>query len=98
VKLDAARIQRVVNAGGASINQCFDKYKKDLPADEGQTNVTITVVSSGKVSQAEVSGSLAGTAVGKCLRERVSRLRFPAHTDQSVTFAQPFAYHVQRAD
>jgi serine/threonine-protein kinase len=75
---------------------CFQAFKDQLPSDTGQVTVQFSILGSGKVSTAEAQGPLAGTGVGKCLEQRVARLRFPAHRDKQVTLALPFEYRVAR--
>jgi serine/threonine-protein kinase len=96
VKLDAVTIQKVVSRGSASILQCFDSHQQDLPADRGQASVKFTILGSGKVTGAKAVGGLAGTRVGGCLEQRVSRLSFPAHVDREITITVPFQYQVKR--
>ncbi|MCY1075567.1 protein kinase domain-containing protein [Archangium lansingense] len=95
VSLEAADIQRVVNRNRARIMSCFEQYKRDLPADEGQVQVRFTIFSSGK-ADAATQGALATRPVGKCLEKQVERLRFPAHRDKEVTVVLPFGYRVTR--
>lgn len=95
VTLEAADIQRVVSRNRARIMSCFEQYKRDLPADEGQVQVRFTIFSSGKAA-ADTQGPLAARPVGKCLEKQVERLRFPAHKDKEVTVVLPFGYRVTR--
>jgi hypothetical protein len=44
----------------------------------------------------DVLGGFGGTKVGKCLEERVGKLRFPAHKDKEISLGLPFEYHVRR--
>ncbi|PTL79210.1 protein kinase [Vitiosangium sp. GDMCC 1.1324] len=95
VSLEAADIQRVVSRNRARIMTCFEQYKRDLPADEGDVQVRFTIYSSGK-ADAATQGPLAARPVGKCLEKQVERLRFPAHRDKEVTVVLPFGYRVTR--
>ena len=95
VSLEAADIQRVVSRNRARIMSCFEQYKGELPADEGQVQVRFTIFSSGK-ADAATQGPLAERPVGKCLEKQVERLRFPAHRDKEVTGVLPFSYRVER--
>lgn len=95
VTLEAVDIQRVVTRNRARIMSCFEQYKRDLPADEGDVKVRFTIYSSGKAN-AETQGPLAARPVGRCLEKQVERLRFPAHRDKEVTVVLPFGYRVTR--
>ncbi|WNG49604.1 protein kinase [Archangium minus] len=95
VSLEAADIQRVVSRNRARIMTCFEQYKRDLPADEGDVQVRFTIYSSGK-ADAATQGPLAKRPVGRCLEKQVERLRFPAHRDKEVTVVLPFGYRVTR--
>jgi serine/threonine-protein kinase len=95
VTLEAADIQRVVSRNRARIMSCFEQYKRELPADEGQVQVRFTIFSSGK-ADAATQGPLAAKPVGKCLEKQVERLRFPPHRDKEVTVVLPFGYRVTR--
>jgi serine/threonine-protein kinase len=95
VSLEAADVQRVVLRNRARIMACFEQYKRDLPADEGDVQVRFTIYSSGK-TDAATQGALAARPVGKCLERQVERLRFPQHRDKEVTVVLPFGYRVTR--
>ncbi|WP_309891178.1 protein kinase domain-containing protein [Archangium sp.] len=95
VTLEAGDIQRVVSKGQSRISTCFEQYKRDLPADEGEVKVLLSIFSSGRTN-AVTQGPLAKQPVGRCLEKQVERLRFPAHLDKEVTVVMPFAYRVTR--
>ena len=95
VTLEAGDIQRVVSKGQGRISTCFEQYKRDLPSDEGEVKVLLSIFSSGHTN-AVTQGPLAKQPVGRCLEKQVERLRFPAHLDKEVTVVMPFAYRVTR--
>jgi serine/threonine-protein kinase len=95
VTLEAGDIQRVVSKGQARISTCFEQYKSDLPSDQGEVKVLLSIFSSGRTN-AVTQGPLAKQPVGRCLEKQVERLRFPAHLDKEVTVVMPFAYRVTR--
>ncbi len=95
ITLEAADIQRVVSRNRARIMTCFEQFKRDLPADQGEVQVRFTIYSSGR-PDASTQGPLAALPVGKCLEKQVERLRFPAHKDKEVTVVLPFGYRVTR--
>ncbi|RJS18107.1 serine/threonine protein kinase [Corallococcus sp. H22C18031201] len=93
VTLGIDDIQRVVSGGRSRITSCFERFKADLPASQGEVQVQLRIVSSGKVT-ADTKGPLASTEVGRCLESQAQRLRFPAHRDQEVTVMMPFSWRV----
>lgn len=93
VTLGIEDVQRVVSRGRARITTCFERYKADLPSSQGEVQVQLTIVSSGKV-RAATRGPLASSGVGRCLEAQAERLRFPAHRDQEVTVVMPFSWRV----
>lgn len=96
VVLDAQTVQKIVNRGRGPIIACFESFKQDLPGDKGQVSVTFSIIGSGKVMDAHVAPAFAGTKVGQCLEQRVTRLKFPAHKDKEVSLTVPFGYSVVR--
>jgi serine/threonine protein kinase len=96
VKLTAAEIQKVIARGSAPITRCFESNKEELPADQGQVTVQFTILDTGKVTDPQVKGALAGTKTAACVQQRVAALKFPAHTDKQVTLGVPFGYRVTR--
>ncbi len=95
VTLGAADIQRVVKRNQERAMTCFERYKRDLPSDEGTVQVDFTIYSSGKAS-ASTQGALARKPVGRCLEKQMERLRFPAHRDKEISVVLPFKYRVTR--
>ena len=93
VTLGIEDVQRVVSRGRARITTCFERYKADLPSNQGEVQVQLTIVSSGKV-RAGTRGPLASSGVGRCLEAQAERLRFPPHRDQEVTVVMPFSWRV----
>jgi serine/threonine protein kinase len=95
-KLTMKEIQRVVSQGRAPMTRCLETHKAELPATQGQVTVQVTIASSGKVTQAQVAGPLAGSTLAGCMTQEVERLKFPAHTDKEVILGIPYAYSVQQ--
>ncbi|HZI11969.1 MAG TPA: protein kinase [Myxococcus sp.] len=93
VTLGIEDIQRVVSRGRARITACFERYKADLPANEGEVQLQLTIAASGKV-QAGTRGPLAPTGVGRCLESQAEKLRFPVHRDKEVSVVMPFSWRV----
>jgi serine/threonine-protein kinase len=88
-------VERVVEKSRAKIASCFEKYKKELPADTGVVRVQLSIASTGRV-KATTQGPLGAKTVGECLEAQAERLRFPAHKDQAVNVVLPFDYTVKR--
>ncbi|GEN12671.1 serine/threonine protein kinase [Myxococcus fulvus] len=93
VSLTVDDISRVVAKGRSRITTCFEKNRADLPSSEGQVQVEFSIASTGKV-RAGVTGALAETGVGRCLRAQAERLRFPAHLDEEVNVMVPFSWRL----
>ncbi|AKQ68146.1 Tyrosine-protein kinase masK [Myxococcus hansupus] len=93
VTLGIEDVQRVVSRGRSRISSCFERFKADLPSSQGEVQVQLTIVGSGKV-RAGTRGPLASSNVGRCLETQAERLRFPAHRDQEVTVVMPFTWRV----
>jgi serine/threonine-protein kinase len=93
VTLDLDDIQRVVSRGRARITGCFERFKEELPAAQGEVQVQLTIASSGRV-RAGTQGPLASSGVGRCLETQAERLRFPVHRDREVTVVMPFSWRV----
>ena len=91
--LEVADVLRVVSGQRARITACFERYKRELPAYEGDVQVLFTIVASGK-AQVAVQGALADTRVGQCLEKQLKRLRFPAHREDAVVLRVPLGYSV----
>ncbi|ATB37014.1 serine/threonine-protein kinase Pkn6 [Cystobacter fuscus] len=93
--LEVADIQRVVTRNRASYLSCFERHKEDLRADEGEVRMRFTIQSSGR-AETSTQGALAERPLGKCLEQRLNRLRFPAHRGDAVTVVLPLGYRVTR--
>jgi serine/threonine-protein kinase len=93
--LEVADIQRVVTRNRASFLPCFERHKEDLRADEGEVRMRFTIQPSGR-AETSTQGALAERPLGKCLEQRLNRLRFPAHRGDAVTVVLPLGYRVTR--
>jgi serine/threonine-protein kinase len=95
IKLGLPEVQRVVSRERGSVMSCFQDHRDELPSAKGQVTVQFSILSSGKVTGAATQGALSGTPVGRCLEQRVTRMKFPVHRDKQVTLALPFEYRVE---
>ncbi|WP_245815077.1 protein kinase domain-containing protein [Cystobacter ferrugineus] len=93
--LEVADIQRVVTRNRASYLSCFERHKEDLRADEGEVRMRFTIQASGR-AETSTQGALAERPLGKCLEQKLNRLRFPAHRGDAVTVVLPLGYRVTR--
>ncbi len=94
VTLTGAIISSVVKRNTAAVFRCFDQFKADLPSEKGTVPVTLTVASSGKVTQA--SSPMGDKPVGQCIERQARAMKFPPHVDKEVTVSIPFAWQVKR--
>ncbi|MBX7097944.1 MAG: protein kinase [Myxococcaceae bacterium] len=90
VVLDQKLIMGVVRRFSGKVAKCFEQFSGELPAAQGQLDVTFTIVSSGKT--VNVSGGLPGKQVSRCVEGVVKEMQFPAHRDKEVTITVPFTY------
>ncbi|WNG21959.1 serine/threonine protein kinase [Cystobacter fuscus] len=93
--LEVADIQRVVTRNRASYLPCFERHKEDLRADEGEVRMRFTIQPSGR-AETSTQGALAERPLGKCLEQKLNRLRFPAYRGDAVTVVLPLGYRVTR--
>lgn len=87
-----------MNRKTADIMKCSEVHKAELENRKGgelRFSVKFTIVSSGKVSDAELGGDIAGSRLARCFEGKIRNLKFPAHLDQEVTLTLPFAVAVQ---
>ena len=68
------------------VQGCYEQYK--VP---GLANVSVTIVKSGKVSNAAVSGAFAGTPTGDCVSKAVKGASFSQFKGSPQTINYPFS-------
>lgn len=93
VLLSLADVQRVVAKQRKAFMSCFEANKASLDAEQGTTNVQISILSSGRVASVTTD---VGGPLGQCLQAEAKRLRFPVHRDKEVTLTLPLAFEVKR--
>ncbi len=92
VKLTPTAVHSVLARSRARSERCFVANRTELPSKKGQLHVQFSIESSGRVSGVQVNAPFAGTKVGRCLADVVSKLKFPAHVDGPIALTAPFEY------
>jgi len=91
--LDQKRMKSVLDTAHPRLTACLRRFSADLPAQEGQIIIEITVASSGKVSAARATmPEVRSSRLANCLTSEATSLRFPRHPDKEVTFRFPLVY------
>jgi serine/threonine protein kinase len=91
--LDQKKLKSVVDAAHARLTACLRRYSADLPAQEGQIIIEVTVASSGKVSAARATmPEVRSSGLAACLTNEATNLRFPRHADKELTFKFPLVF------
>jgi serine/threonine-protein kinase len=86
--LGTQTISATVRKNAGPLQKCLQDHKDEI-AGVSRIEVRITIERSGKVREAAVLGAQADTSVGRCLTSNVKAIRFPCHTDESVTVTIP---------
>ncbi len=58
----------------------------------GSVTVLVTISNDGKISNAQVTGSLAGSPLGACVTRYVRRATFPKFSDPPIRVKYPFSF------
>jgi serine/threonine-protein kinase len=98
IRLTAGIIEEYVNKNTSNIMKCPEVHRAELDdrtGDQLKFSVTFTIVSSGRVSNAELAGDIAGSRLARCFEGKIRNIKFPAHLDQEVTLTQPFTFNVK---
>jgi serine/threonine protein kinase len=91
--LDQKRMKPVLETAHPRLTACLRRYSADLPAQEGQIIIEVTVASSGKVSAARATmPEVRSSGLATCLTSEATNMRFPRHRDSEVTFKFPLVY------
>jgi hypothetical protein len=86
-------MKSVLDTAHPRLTACLRRFSADLPAQEGQIIIEITVASSGKVSAARATmPEVRSSRLANCLTSEATSLRFPRHPDKEVTFRFPLVY------
>ena len=67
------------------VQGCYDQYK--VP---GMVQVSVTIGSNGRVSNASVTGKFAGTPTGACVAGAVRGAKFDRFKGGALTITYPF--------
>ncbi len=95
VTLDEAEIKSRLANYQRVVSPCFVDHRDDLASETGQIMFALTILNTGKVVNAKVLGELAGKPVGRCVEQKLAKLRFPPNTDDELTFNAGFNYSVR---
>jgi hypothetical protein len=71
----------------ADLTSCFQKFKSDLPSEEGRLMVKFRVVPGGRIIEATTD--LPGTKVSACVEERIKKVRVNCYTGGDSTANLP---------
>ncbi|MEE2787822.1 MAG: AgmX/PglI C-terminal domain-containing protein [Myxococcota bacterium] len=91
--LDPSAIGRVVGRRKGAIKSCYEKQLKRNPKLRGTVKVQFTILESGRVDRVKVLQDTTGDqAVGRCIKQKMRRWRFPKPDGGSVTVSFPFVF------
>jgi outer membrane biosynthesis protein TonB len=89
----SASLLAVVRRYAAGIQFCYDNQLKKEPGLRGKLVVTLTVLASGEVSQADVAQNKLGSdAVVDCVLAQIRAWQFPGIPTGVVSFKTPFVF------
>ncbi len=96
VKLTHAEINQRLRRHGARLQNCADTHlTQESSGQDVALKLDFTIGSSGRVIRAGLQpGKLESTKFGRCLIQRVKRIRFPRHVDKSVSISFPLKFRV----
>ncbi len=87
-------VESVMGKAHGRVLACFEKNRDALSAKEGQVTLSLTVVQSGKVTDADVSTpGISSSALSGCIAREAKLLKFPRLTD-GQQFRVPFNYRI----
>ncbi|MGQ0507027.1 MAG: protein kinase domain-containing protein [Myxococcaceae bacterium] len=95
VRLTSKDIQGKLSAYQAQVYPCFVQHRGDLSTEQGQIPFGLTILSSGKVVNAKVTGPLAGTGVGGCVERKIANIKFPRHLDKEISLNTGYTYQLK---
>ena len=94
--LTAQSAQRVVAAGYASLQGCYERALKKSPRLATAVTMKIVINKRGHVRRvARVSGLRRGTRFERCLRRRLKQWKFPRPVDGSTVLEIPLNFSLK---
>ena len=95
-RLSRAQIAKVVAAGTAAVQRCYERQLLRQPKLQGKLVFDWVIATSGRVSTARVrSSTLRSDKVAGCIGREIKRWRFPKPVGGSVKVTYPFMFRVQ---
>lgn len=90
-RMDHAVVLRVVSANKRSISSCYSASLRTGNGTRGKLELLLTVLPSGAVSNVRIqTAQHQGTALGRCIADKVSRWRFPPFEGEARDVELPF--------
>ncbi|MBK7863172.1 MAG: serine/threonine protein kinase [Archangiaceae bacterium] len=87
-------VMRAIKDRYSDITTCFDRYKAELPEDQGKLLVKFRISTAGRISEAQTD--MPGTKVSGCVEERIKSIRVPCYTGGDATANLPLQWSVKR--
>ena len=92
-KLAKTDIAKVVKRRLKAVTSCYERELKKNPKLAGKVTVQFTIGTVGRVTSAKITvNSTGSSAVGNCIKQRISMWRFPRPQGGDVTVAYPFVF------
>jgi serine/threonine-protein kinase len=87
-------VMKTVKDHYGELTACLDKFKSELPADQGNLTVKFHIIPNGRIIEA--STDLPGTKVSSCVEERLKVMRVACYNGGDVTANLPLHWNVKR--
>jgi hypothetical protein len=94
-RLEQKDVERLLGSYQRQVYPCFVDHREELPSENGMVRFMLTILGSGKVVNAKVTGDLAGTRVGECVEKKISALKFPRNVDSEITLNSGYTYSLK---
>lgn len=90
-RLEAQEVAKVFSRSSPKLRKCLQDNRPRLAKDSGRLEFRFTILASGAVSEAKMTGEMDET-VTQCVMALVKQLRFPKHVEAQQTFELPLEY------
>jgi serine/threonine-protein kinase len=87
-------VMKAVKDHYGELTACLDKFKAELPADQGNLTVKFHIIPNGRIIEAATD--LPGTKVSSCVEERLKVMRVACYNGGDVTANLPLHWNVKR--